>query len=89
MSERRTGSGARRLVIADYVQYIALAAGVLLLFVFVRQIADVILIFLAAAILAYVLNPVVKRVERLGAPRARCWESSPRSGRCSAWRAWP
>jgi predicted PurR-regulated permease PerM len=70
MSERRTGSGARRLVIADYVQYIALAVGVLLLVLFVRQIAGVILIFLAAAILAYVLNPVVKRVERLGAPRA-------------------
>jgi len=62
-------NGARRLVVADYVQYIALAVGALLLVVFVRQIAGVILIFLAAAILAYVLNPVVKLLEGRGVPR--------------------
>jgi predicted PurR-regulated permease PerM len=68
-SGRREESGARRLVIADYAQYIALAVGVLLLVLLVRQLAGVLLIFLAAAILAYVLNPVVKRLEGRGAPR--------------------
>lgn len=62
--------GLRRLVIADYVQYIALAVGVLLLVVLVRQLAGVLLIFLAAAILAYALNPTVKWLEGRGAPRA-------------------
>lgn len=69
MSGRQAEGGSRRLVVADYVQYIALALGVLLLVVFVRQVAGVILIFLAAAILAYVLNPLVKRLEGRGVPR--------------------
>lgn len=69
MPDRQAGNGARRLVIADYVQYIALAVGALLLVVFVRQIAGVLLIFLAAAILAYVLNPLVRSLENRGAPR--------------------
>lgn len=69
ISDRRNEDSARRLVIADYVQYIALAIGVLLLVVLVRQLAGVLLIFLAAAILAYVLNPVVKLLEGRGTPR--------------------
>lgn len=69
MSDRRTGGEASRLVVADYVQYIALAVGLVLLVVFVRQIAGVILIFLASGILAYVLNPLVKALENRGAPR--------------------
>ncbi|WP_047866277.1 AI-2E family transporter [Rubrobacter aplysinae] len=67
--ERYEEDGPRRLVIADYVQYIALAVGILLLVVLVRQLVGVLLIFLAAAILAYVLNPVVKRLEGRRVPR--------------------
>lgn len=69
MTDRDRENNARRLVVADYVQYIALAAGILLLAVLVRQIAGVLMIFLAAAILSYVLNPVVKLLENRGAPR--------------------
>lgn len=69
MTGRQADSDARKLVVADYVQYIALAVGVLMLVVFVRQIAGVILIFLAAAILAYALNPIVKLLEGRGTPR--------------------
>lgn len=60
---------ARKLVVSDYIQHIALALGILLLVVFVRQLAGVLLTFGLAAILAYLLNPAVKRLEGKGVPR--------------------
>ncbi len=61
---------ARKLVVSTYLQYIALALGVVLLVSFVRQIGGVLLTFLAAAVLAYALNPLVRRLEGLRVPRA-------------------
>jgi predicted PurR-regulated permease PerM len=61
---------ARRLVISTYLQYIVLAVGVVLLVSFVRQVSGVLLTFLAAGVLAYALNPVVRRLEGLRIPRA-------------------
>jgi predicted PurR-regulated permease PerM len=60
---------ARRLVVSTYLQYILIAVGVFLLVVFVRQLGGVLLTFLMAAILAYVLNPLVRRLERWRVPR--------------------
>jgi predicted PurR-regulated permease PerM len=60
---------ARKLVVSTYLQYIALALGVVLLVAFVRQIGGVLLTFLAAAVLAYILNPLVRRLEQLRIPR--------------------
>ena len=60
---------AKKLVVSTYVQYIALAVGVLILISFVRQVSSVLLTFLAAGVLAYALNPVVRRLERLRVPR--------------------
>jgi predicted PurR-regulated permease PerM len=60
---------ARRLVVSTYLQYIALALGVVLLVSFVRQVGGVLLTFLAAGVLAYVLNPLVRRIEELRVPR--------------------
>jgi predicted PurR-regulated permease PerM len=51
------------------LQYILIALGALLLFVFVRQLSGVLLTFLFAAVLAYVLNPVVRRLEGWRVPR--------------------
>lgn len=59
----------RKLVVSTYLQYILIAVGVFLLVVFVRQLSGVLLTFLMAAILAYVLNPVVRRLEQLRVPR--------------------
>ena len=61
---------AKKLVVSTYLQYILIALGVLLLFTFVRQLGGVLLTFLLAAILAYVLNPLVRRLEALRVPRA-------------------
>jgi predicted PurR-regulated permease PerM len=61
---------ARKLVVSTYLQYIALALGVVLLVAFVRQVGGVLLTFLAAGVLAYVLNPLVRRLEGLRVPRA-------------------
>src|SRR5215204_4579974 len=61
---------ARKLVVSTYVQYIVLAIGVLLLVSFVRQVSGVLLTFLAAGVLAYALNPLVRRLEGLRVPRA-------------------
>jgi predicted PurR-regulated permease PerM len=61
---------ARKLVVSTYLQYIALALGVVLLVAFVRQIGGVLLTFLAAGVLAYILNPLVRRLEELRVPRA-------------------
>ena len=60
---------ARKLVVSTYLQYIVLAAAVVLLVAFVRQIGGVLLTFLAAAVLAYALNPLVRRLEGIGIPR--------------------
>ncbi|MGH3145459.1 MAG: AI-2E family transporter, partial [Rubrobacter sp.] len=60
---------ARKLVVSRYFQYIVLAVGVVLLVAFVRQISGVLLTFLAAGVLAYVLNPAVRRLEDLRVPR--------------------
>jgi predicted PurR-regulated permease PerM len=61
---------ARRLIVSTYLQYIVLAVGLLLLVSFVRQVSSVLLTFLAAGVLAYVLNPIVRRLEGLRVPRA-------------------
>src|SRR5215213_6504388 len=60
----------RKLVVSTYLQYIVLALGVVLLVAFVRQIGGVLLTFLAAGVLAYALNPLVRRLEELRIPRA-------------------
>ena len=59
----------RKLVVSTYLQYIALALGVVLLVAFVRQVGGVLLTFLAAGVLAYVLNPIVRRLEEMRVPR--------------------
>src|SRR5919107_5303993 len=61
---------ARKLVVSTYFQYIVLAVGVLVLVSFVRQVSGVLLTFLAAGVLAYALNPIVRRLEGLRIPRA-------------------
>jgi predicted PurR-regulated permease PerM len=60
---------AKKLIVSTYLQYILIALGVLLLFTFVRQLGGVLLTFLLAAILAYVLNPLVRRLETWRVPR--------------------
>jgi predicted PurR-regulated permease PerM len=60
---------AKKLVVSTYLQYILIAVGFFLLVVFVRQLSGVLLTFLMAAILAYILNPVVRRLEQLRLPR--------------------
>src|SRR5829696_844367 len=60
---------ARKLVVSTYLQYIVLAVGAVVLVTFVRQISGVLLTFLAACVLAYALNPLVRRLEGLRVPR--------------------
>ena len=60
---------ARKLVVSTYIQYITPAVGAVLLVVFVRQLSGVLLTFLAAGVLAYVLNPVVRILENWRVPR--------------------
>jgi predicted PurR-regulated permease PerM len=62
--------GARKLIVASYLQYIAVAIGIVLLVFFLRQLGSVLLTFFLAVILAYILNPLVRRLERLRIPRA-------------------
>lgn len=59
----------KKLVVSAYLQYILIALGALLLFTFVRQIGGVLLTFLLAGVLAYVLNPLVRLLERWRIPR--------------------
>ena len=59
----------KKLVVSTSLQYVLLALGALLLLVFVRQIGGVLLTFMMAAILAYVLNPLVRRLEGWRVPR--------------------
>jgi predicted PurR-regulated permease PerM len=56
--------------VASYLQYILLAIGLVLLAVFLRQIGGVLITFFLAVILAYVLNPLVRRLDALKIPRA-------------------
>ncbi len=58
----------KKLVVSTYLQYILLAVGALLLFTFVRQLGGVSLPFLLAGVLAYALNPLIRRLEALGVP---------------------
>ena len=60
---------ARKLVVSTYLQYILIAVAIFLLVVFVRQLSGVLLTFLMAAILAYVLNPLIRRLEHWRVPR--------------------
>jgi predicted PurR-regulated permease PerM len=59
----------KKLVVSTYLQYILIALGALLLLTFVRQIGGVLLTFLLATILAYALNPLVRRLEAWRVPR--------------------
>lgn len=61
---------AKKLVVSTYLQYIIIGLGTLVLAVFLWQISAVLLTFLAAAVLAYALNPVVRRLERWRVPRS-------------------
>ncbi len=49
----------KKLVVSTFFQYLMLAVGVVLLVVFVREIEGVLITFPTAAVLAYVLNPLV------------------------------
>lgn len=60
---------AKKLVVSTYLQYILIALGVVLLVIFVRQVGGVLLTFLMAGVLAYVLNPLVRRLEGWRIPR--------------------
>src|ERR671916_2673397 len=60
---------AKKLVVSTYLQYVLIALGALLLFAFVRQLGGVLLTFLLAAILAYMLNPLVRLLEGWRIPR--------------------
>lgn len=66
----RTDGDTKKLIVASYVQYIAVALGLLFLAFFLRQIGGVLITFFLAVILAYILNPIVRRLDRLKIPRA-------------------
>ncbi|MBA2442848.1 MAG: AI-2E family transporter [Rubrobacter sp.] len=61
---------AKKLVVSTYFQYILIALGVFVLATFVPQIWGVLLTFFLAAVLAYILNPVVRWLERWRVPRS-------------------
>lgn len=65
------GASTKKLIVSTYLQYIFIAFGALLLFVFVRQLGGVLLTFLLAAVLAYALNPVVRMLEGWRSPGSR------------------
>lgn len=60
---------AKKLVVSTYLQYVLIALGALLLYTFVQQLGGVLLTFLLAGVLAYVLNPLVRRLEGWRVPR--------------------
>ena len=68
---------AKKLVVSTYLQYVLIGAGVLLLFAFVRQLGGVLLTFLLAGVLAYVLNPVIRWLEGRGLPRVVAGNNRP------------
>jgi predicted PurR-regulated permease PerM len=60
---------AKKLLVSQYFQYVLIAAALVVLVVFVRQISGVLLTFLMAMILAYAVNPLVRRLEDRRVPR--------------------
>jgi hypothetical protein len=60
---------AKKLVVSNYFQYVLIGAVALLLFAFVLQSGGVLLTFLLAGVMAYVLNPLVRWLEGRGIPR--------------------
>lgn len=60
---------AKKLVVSTYLQYVLVCAVALVLFAFVRRLGGMLLPFLPAGILAYVLNPLVRWLEGRGTPR--------------------
>ena len=63
------GVPSEKLVVSIYLQYALVTLGVLLLFAFVWQLGGVLLTFLLAAVLAYVLSPLVRQLEEQRVPR--------------------
>lgn len=61
---------AKKLVVSTYFQYILIALGVFVLATFVPQIWGVLLTFFLAAVLAYILNPLVRWLEGWRVPRS-------------------
>ncbi|QYJ16013.1 Putative transport protein YhhT [Rubrobacter xylanophilus DSM 9941] len=68
-SPEQSPPAADRLVVSAYLQYFLIAAGLVLAVVLVRQIGGVLLTFLMAGVLAYALNPLVRRLEDMRVPR--------------------
>jgi predicted PurR-regulated permease PerM len=68
-SPEQSPPAADRLVVSTYLQYFLIAAGLVLAVVLVRQIGGVLLTFLMAGVLAYALNPLVRRLEAMRVPR--------------------
>ena len=60
---------AKKLIVSTYLQYVLIGAVALLPIAFVRQLSGVLLSFLLAGVLAYVLNPLVRWPEGRGIPR--------------------
>ena len=60
---------AKKLVVSAYLQYVLIGVVTLLLFALTRQLGGVLLTFLLAGGLAYVLSPVVRWPEGRGIPR--------------------
>ncbi|WP_273843747.1 AI-2E family transporter [Rubrobacter calidifluminis] len=59
----------KKLLVSQYLQYVLLAAALVVLVALVRQISGVLLTFLMAMVLTYALNPLVRGMERRGMPR--------------------
>ncbi|BBL80701.1 AI-2E family transporter [Rubrobacter xylanophilus] len=68
-SPEQSPPAAGRLVVSTYLQYFLIAVGLVLAVVLVRQIGGVLLTFLMAGVLAYALNPLVRRLEDMRVPR--------------------
>ena len=58
----------KKLVVSTYTQYVFIVVGALLLLTFVRQLGGVLFTFLLAGVLAYALNPLIRRLEAVGVP---------------------
>ena len=55
---------APKVVVPRWIQAIALSLGLLVLYALARAASTVVLVFLVASVIAMILNPVVKRLER-------------------------
>ena len=60
---------AKKLVVSTYLQYVLISRGARLLFAFARRLGGVLLTFLLAGVLAYVLSPVTRWLEGRGIPK--------------------